>query len=140
MFEKSWIAALLMIVPFMGGCAAPLKISGAEQKVSLDIVPTEVASVSETRVVQRGEALIITGKVRKFHKFFLPGHVDIVILGPQGTVIARESPRLTGYASKSGGAKEGRFSAEMKLVPLSGTKVCVRYHAPASGGRHLECT
>jgi len=101
MREKNWITGLLMIALVFGGCAAPLKKSGAEHHVSLDIVPTRVASVSEARVVQKGADLIVSGKVRKFHEFFLPSHVDIVICDPQGTVVAKETPRLTGHASKS---------------------------------------
>jgi hypothetical protein len=91
-------------------------------------------------VVQKGADLIVSGKVRKSHEFFLTGHVDIVICDSQGTVIAREAPRLTGHASKGGGVKEGRFSAVMRLVPPPGSKVCVRYHAPSPGEKHLECT
>jgi hypothetical protein len=140
MREKKWAAGLLMIALVIGGCAAPLKKSGAEHHVSLDIVPTRVASVSEARVVQKGADLIVSGKVKKYHEFFLPGHVDIVICDSQGTVIAKETPRLTGHASKRGGVKEGRFSAELRLVPPLGAKVCVKYHAPASGEEHLECT
>jgi hypothetical protein len=137
MREKKWAAGLLMIALVIGGCAAPLKKSGAEHHVSLDIVPTRVASVSEVKVVQMGADLIVSGKVRKFHEFFLAGHVDIVFCDSQGTVIAKETPRLTGHASKGGGVKEGRFSAELKLVPPPGAKVCVKYHAPASGEEHL---
>ena len=129
-----------MIALVISGCAAPLKKSGAEHHVSLDIVPTRVASVSEARVVQKGADLIVSGKVRKYHEFFLPGHVDIVICDSQGTVIAKEMPRLTVHASKKGGVKEGRFSAEVRLAPPPGSKVSVKYHAPASGEEHLECT
>ena len=140
MREKKWVAGLLMIALVSGGCAAPLKKSDAEHHVLLDIVPTEVASVSEARVVQKGADLVVSGTVRKFHEYFLPGHVDVVVCDPQGTVIARETPRLTGHASKGGGVKEGRFSAEVRLVPPPGSKVSVKYHAPASGEEHLECT
>jgi len=140
MHEKKWVAGLLMIALVSGGCAAPLKKSDAEHHLSLDIVPTRVASVSEARVVQKGADLIISGTVRKFHEFFLPGHVDIVICDPQGTVIAQETPGLAGHAAKRGGVREGRFSAEMRLIPPSGSKVSVKYHAPSSGGGHLACT
>ena len=137
MRAKKWVAGLLLGALAMGGCAAPLKKSDAEHHVSLAVVPTEVASVAEARVVQNGADLIVSGTVRKYHEFFLPGHVDIVIYDPQGTVIAKETPGLTGHTSKRGGVKEGRFSAEVKLVPPPGSKVCVKYHAPASSEKHL---
>lgn len=140
MREKKWVTGLLMIALVMGGCAAPLNKSDAERHLSLDIVPTEVASVSEARVVQKGADLIVSGTVRKYHEYLLPGHVDVVICDPQGSVIARETPSLTGYASKRGGVKEGRFSAEVRLVPPPGSKVSVKFHAPSSGEGHLECT
>jgi hypothetical protein len=132
------LALAMAWIPAGGATAHPEK--AVAESIVLEIIPTRVASVSEIRVVQKGADLIVSGKVRKFHEFFLAGHVDIVICDAQGTVIFKETPRLTGHASKRGGVKEGRFSAEVRLVPSSGTKVCVRYHVPASGEKHLECT
>jgi len=129
------LALAMAWIPAGGATAHPEK--AVAESIDLEIIPTRVASVSEARVVQKGADLIVSGTVRKFHEFFLPGHVDIVICDPQGTVIAQETPRLTGYASNKGGVKEGRFSAELKLVPPPGAKVCVKYHAPASGEEHL---
>lgn len=131
------VLAMAWISP---GCATAHPEKAVAESIDLEIIPTRVASVSEARVVQKGADLIISGTVRKFHEFFLAGHVDIVICDPQGHVIAQETPRLTGHASKKGGVKEGRFSAEVRLVPPSGSKVCVKYHIPSYGEKHLECT
>lgn len=132
-----WLALLATV---LGGCALSRPGMTVENSVALDIVPTAVASVSEARAVQNGEDLIISGKVKKYHRFLLPGHVDIVVCDPQGAVIAQETPRLTGYASKRGGVKEGRFSARLRLTPPEGSAVHVKYHAPSSGEKHFECT
>jgi hypothetical protein len=134
------IVGLTLMATALGGCALPRPDKAGESSISLDIVPTAVGSVSEARAVQKGEELIISGKVRKYHEFFLPGHVDIVLCDSQGTTIAVETPKLTGYAAKRGGMKEGRFSAQVKLPPPPGAKVRVKYHAPSSGERHLEST
>jgi hypothetical protein len=136
----SLVLLVLAMAWIWAGCATAHPEKAVAESIDLEIIPTRVASVSEARVVQKGADLIISGTVRKFHEFFLAGHVDIVFCDSQGTVIAKETPRLTGHASKGGGVKEGRFSAELRLVPPPGAKVCVKYHAPASGEEHLECT
>jgi|GEM_PF-2255484 hypothetical protein len=138
--KYSLVLLALAMAWIPAGCATAHSEKAIAESIELQIIPTRVASVSEARVVQMGADTVVSGTVRKFHEFFLPGHVDIVICDPQGTVIARVTPRLTGHASKRGGVKEGRFSAEVRLVPPPGSKVCVRYHAPASGEEHLECT
>lgn len=140
MKSSKWIIGSILLATLgLGGCAIPSTYKGDEISVILDIVPTEGASVSEARVVQRGEELVISGKVKKYHEFFLPGHVDIVVCDTQGTAIAQETPRLTGYASKRGGVKEGRFSARLRLTPPAGSVVHVKHHAPASGEPHSAC-
>jgi len=136
---RKWAVGLTLLATALGGCAVPKVDKARESTVSLNIVPTEVASVSEARVVQKGKDLIISGKVKKSHEFFLAGHVDIVVCDPQGKMMAKEIPRLTGYASKRGGVKEGRFSAQIKLTPPPGSMVRVKYHAPSSAEKHLGC-
>lgn len=138
--KYSLVLLALAMAWIPAGCATAHSEKAIAETIELQIIPTEAASVSEARVVQKGADLRVSGTVRKYHEFFLPGHVDVVICDSQGTVIARETPRLTGYASKRGGVKEGRFSAEVKLVPPPGSKVRVKFHAPSSGEKHLECT
>jgi len=136
---RKWAVGLTLLATALGGCAVPKVDKVREGSVFLDIIPTEMASVSEARVVQKGKDLIISGKVKKSHEFFLAGHVDIVVFDPQGKMMGKELPRLTGYASKRGGVKEGRFSAQVKLTPPSGSTVRVKYHSPSSGEKHLGC-
>jgi hypothetical protein len=133
----SLVLLVLAMAWIWAGCVTAHAEKAVAESIDLEIIPTRVASVSEARVVKKGEDLIVSGSVRKFHEFFLAGHVDIVICDAQGTVIAKETPRLTGHASKGGGVKEGQFSAEVRLVPPPGAKVCVKYHAPASVEEHL---
>lgn len=138
--KRSLVLLVLAMAWIAAGCATAHAEKAVAGSIALEIIPTRVASVSEARVVQKGADLIVSGKVRKYHEFLLTGHVDIVICDSQGTVIARETPRLSGHASKGGGVKEGRFSAETRVVPPPGSKVCVRYHAHSPGAKHLECT
>lgn len=136
---QKWTVGFALLATALGGCTLPRPDKAGESSVSLDIVPTAVASVSEARAVHKGEELTVSGKVKKYHKFFLPGHVDIVVCDAQGNMMAEATPRLTGYASKRGGVKEGRFSTQMRLTPSPGSTVRVKYHAPSSREKHLEC-
>lgn len=139
MKKSRWIGGWILLAFALGGCTAA-RLDKNESSVPVNIIPTQVAKVSEARAVQRGTDLVISGRVKKYHEFFLPGHVDVVICDLQGTVVAMETPRLTGYASKKGGVKEARFSAQVRLTPPPGATVRVKYHAPSSGEDHLNCT
>jgi len=136
----SLMLIILMMAWVLMGCVTIPGKKAVAESVELEIIPTSVASVAEASVVQEGAKLIVSGWVEKFHEFTLPGHVDIVIHDPQGTVVARQEQAIKGYASKRGGVKEGRFTSVVKMVPAAGSKVCIRYHAAASGDGHLDCT
>jgi hypothetical protein len=141
MKKSRWIGGWILLAFALGGCAVPrLDKTTVESSVPVNIIPTQVATVSEARAVQTGADLFVSGTIKKYHEFLLPGHVDVVICDLQGTVVAMETPRLTGYASKKGGVKEARFSALVRLTPPPGATARVKYHAPSSGEDHLNCT
>ncbi|WP_298039383.1 hypothetical protein [uncultured Desulfuromonas sp.] len=110
----------------------------AMEPLLLEIVPTSVASVSEATVVQDGEGLLVKGAVRKFHRFYLPGHVDVMILDAGGNPLGRAKAPLSGYASRRGGVKEARFAARFECSAPQGATVKVRYHAAGSDAKEVE--
>lgn len=140
MRRKKVVVGMAVLSLMLGGCALPRPERMAESTVKLEVVPTQVASVSEARVEQRGEELVISGTVRKYHRFYLPSHVDVVVCGPDGKMLGQVQQRLTGgYFTSRGGEKEVRFTARLSLTPPAGSTVRVRYHAPSSGEEHLKC-
>jgi hypothetical protein len=103
----------------------------AGQPVILEVVPTSPATVSTATATREGEELVISGTVRKPHRFHLPGHVDIVVCGPDGTMLGVVRQHLAaGYLTSRGGAKTVRFTARLHLTPPPGSTVRLRYHAP----------
>lgn len=136
---RGWSAGLALAAILVGGCAAPHPRISDKSFVVLEIDPTGVASVFEAEAAREGGGMVVSGTVKKYHEFFLSGHVDIVVCDHRGDILGRKTTRLFGgYASKRGGVREGRFSARMELPP-SGSKVRVKYHAPGSGEDHLGC-
>jgi hypothetical protein len=137
--RRGFTIAGLVLALTLGACLMPNPTEAAIEPVTLEIVSTPVASVTEAKVVRDGKDLVISGKVWKQHEFLLPGHVDIVICDPKGSAVAMETPRVSGFASNKGGVKEARFTARIKQSLPAGSTVRVRYHAPSSGDDHLKC-
>lgn len=129
------LAASLFMIVF----ATSSEAGKTQPSIAIEIVKTNVASVSEAKVVQDVDSLVVSGKVWKMHKFFLAGHVDIVICDKNGKKLVMGTPRIKGYASKRGGEKVARFSERFNMSIPDDSKVKLRYHTPASEGSHLSC-
>ncbi len=123
--------ALSVAILFLWGCAAPRHNLSETGEIFLQIVPTRPASVSQAKVYREVGSLVITGKVAKPHKFYLPGTVHIAVYDPGGVLLAKADPKITGYASRRGGAKEARFFARLDQVPPKGSTVRLEYRAAA---------
>jgi len=127
----------VMMVALAGLCDLGGKALAVEP-LALEIVPTLVASVSEVTVVQEGEGLLVKGAVRKSHRFYLPGHVDVAIFDSGGNPLGQAKTPLMGYASRRGGVREARFAARFERLAPRGATVRVRYHAAGSDATGVD--
>lgn len=131
MNHKVLIVALFMELLFLSGCAVRQSNLAETGDFFLQIVPTPIASVTKEKAYLEQEALVITGKVRKQHQFYLPGKVHIAIYDPSGALLEEANQRISGHASKRGGAKEARFSVRFNHLPPKGSTVRLEYRAAA---------
>lgn len=142
----------LMLVPLLGvlltGCSALRSESTASNPVSLDYSPGGYSvvraprgsiTVNKAQTYQDGENFVVWGRVKMMHEIQLPGHVDLAICAPDGTLLAQETTRVPGLVSKRGGAQELPFRFQIPLTPPEGASIRLQYHAPASGTGELGC-
>lgn len=142
----------LIFIPILGlvlwGCSVPRTESAAGDRVSLDfsppgysivLAPMTPVAVSTAQTYQDGESFVVSGRVKRMHETQLPGHVDLAICTPDGTLLAQETKRVPNLASKRGGVQEWPFRFQLPLTPPEGAIIRLQYHAPASGNGELGC-
>ncbi len=141
----------LVLVTIMGltlsGCAAHRPESATGKRDSLDyspaysvvIAPTTSVTVSKARVYREGEYFVVSGRVKRMHEVQLPGHVDLAVCGPGGTLLAQETTRVPGLSSNRRGVLGLPFHFRLTMVPPEGAKIRLRYHAPSSANGDLNC-
>ena len=133
------LLAVTMIATALSGCTLPRPESATNSQFLVDIVPTSPATISSAKVIQEGNAVVVSGKVRKPHEFHLPGKVLVVVCGQDSESLVETQARITGYASKRGGVKEARFSARIEMAPPAKTTFRLRYEAPGLPDNTLSC-
>lgn len=120
----SLLVVLTASVPAISG-PIPLSFFDVETET------TSVASILRADLSQKGDGLLVTGTLRRTHEVKLPGHIDIVICGPNG-LIQKQSVSVPGLSSKRKGALNLPFSAQFNFFPPAGSRIILRYHAPGS--------
>ncbi|MDO9080234.1 MAG: hypothetical protein Q7U44_05485 [Desulfuromonadales bacterium] len=137
--KRTYALAVIMIATALSGCTLPRPESAANSQYLIEIVPTSPATIASAKVIQEGNAVVVSGKVRKPHEFHLPGKVLVVVCGQNAVPLVETHARISGYASKRGGAKEARFSARIEMAPPAKTTFRLRYEAPGLPDNALSC-
>ena len=73
------------------------------------------------------------------HRVQLPGHVDLAICNPDGTLLVQEATRISSLASKRKGVLKLPFRFRFDMVPPEGAKIRLEDHAPMSKRTELSC-
>lgn len=131
---------LLITMIFFGGligCAGATEPAKADPQWSVEIAPTSVATVFRADIRASDDQLLLSGAVRRYYRIHLPGHVDVNVIAPDGTVIEQKQIRVPGLSSARKGRMDVPFLAKLDSVPPEGSVIRFRYHAPA--GENSEC-
>lgn len=127
---KPRILSTLVLLLLLTGCAAVNIRTTDRPDIRVEPLPSPTQSVTDVRVYQQAETLVITGTVSSFNPFYLPGHVDIVLCAPDGSTVGRAQPGIVGHATKRGGVKTASFMARLPQLPPAGSTLRLIYHAP----------
>lgn len=129
------------------GCAASPNNSAERKPYSLEysqaksavLVSKEPVSVSFVQSYQKGDSLVVWGRVQRNHRITSPGHLDLAICDQEGTLLVQEQQRISGLSSHRKGRLELPFRFRIALIPPEGATVHLRYHAPGSGEVEYSC-
>jgi hypothetical protein len=146
--EATKLATLLVFLVLIAtGCATHRADLAEKEGVSLEdattysmvVSPAASVTISRADAYRKGNDFVVAGKVRRTHEINLPGHMDLAVCAPDGTLLVQETTRIPGLATNRKGAVELPFTFRLALIPPEGAKVRLNYHAPR-GEDHLRCT
>jgi hypothetical protein len=128
---------LLFVVGLLAGCVSGNPGNIIKSAIAVEMLPSAPAKVSSYSLRQEDGKLVVAGRVTSLNPIRIPGHVDLVVCGPDGQTVSYYQAPINDYASKRGGLKSARFSADITPVPTDGSTVRLQYDAPPTNEDHL---
>jgi len=132
-------ALLGMLLVSLAACVPMQRGRQEAAAIEVEKIPTPIASVSRADAFLDEGRLVVAGSLRRMHEIKFPGHVDIVLCGPEG-LLERKVVTVPRLSSNRKGLMILPFTATFNLVPPPGAKVRIRYHKPLFADEEgLEC-
>lgn len=128
---------LLLVGGLLAGCVAASPDTTVKPTIAVEMLPSSPAKVSSYNLRQEDGTLVVSGRVTSLNPIRIPGHVDLVVCGPDGQATGHYQAPINDYASKRGGLKSARFSANIAPTPVDGSIIRLKYDAPPSEEGHL---
>lgn len=135
--EKTTIRGLLIVaVVFLMGCSARPANLVREGEVDVERVSAETAVVWLADVHVREQEAWVTGEVirHKERPADRPGHVDVEVVQPGGSVVPMGDGILKPVQTAGGNSRRLAFNVTLSQQLLPGSTVRVVYHG--QGRRH----
>lgn len=130
--ERLFLLIAVAAVMVGSGCATNRLNLVKDGTVFVEIVPTRNEYITRTSIYQDNGEVLITGNVgtHRLPVFANGGHVDGVILAPDGSVIKKFSASHAVFRRKN--SFQPAFTVRLPLVLQPKTAVCLAYHHPAT--------
>lgn len=103
------------------------------------IAPLPPVTISQAKMYQDRDQLIVSGRVRRMHEVRLPGHIDLTVRDASGKVLSRDTTRVAGLNSNRKGRLTLPFRFSLATVPPQGAKISLRYHDHSAHDEILNC-
>lgn len=135
--RRTLITLCILIAGLLPGCAVGNPVLVEKSTITVELLPSAPAKVSSYSLRQEDGKLVVAGRVTSLNPIRIPGHVDLVVCGPDGQATGHYQAPIYNYASKRGGLKSARFSADITPVPIDGSAIRLKYDAPPTVEEHL---
>ena len=127
----------LLVVGLLAGCVSGNPGNIIKPAIAVEMIPSSPAKVSSYSLRQEDGTLVVAGRVTSLNPIRIPGHVDLVVCGPDDQPVGYYQASIYDYASKRGGLKSARFAANITPAPTEGSTVRLKYDAPPTEEDHL---
>ncbi len=117
-------------VLFVLGCAQNRVSLVDADKVSVEGMSTHHVYFPWVDVFKEDGAAIVKGTLRQrqMHKHPMSGHIDVLILAPDGQVIEQAQTSIRPRRHSRRGPKDAHFAVPLSIMPPDGAMVRVQYH------------
>jgi hypothetical protein len=122
------VSLLLQALALTAG--TPNLVQADASAIRVGIESTPYVTVSKARAVQENDKLKISGVLTRPSVVHLTGHIDLVVFGPDGSLVEKKRIRVTGLRSKLKRRIDIPFAAVLEPGLAAGSQVILRYHAP----------
>lgn len=126
---KFFVAVLVALVLVSGGCAATRPTFAPEQAIPVEIRSTSPVTILNALAVRFDSKVQVSGILRRPATTALPGHVDVLFLGADGSMLYEQRITVTGLGSRRGGVHEIPFTATVDVDLPAGSRAVFTYHA-----------
>jgi len=129
--KVGWICVLLATMSLIGCLTRRIDLLD-KGIVVVESRPTQGFTISPVYVHQEGGVVVVEGKIRRYHPSALTssGHIDVVILSPDGTIMGRKEVFYLPRIVPRKGRQESLFTARFILVPPPGSRIFLSHHHP----------
>ena len=119
--------AVLATFTIITGCATMGKDLVRNGSVNIEKVSSRKATIVFVSVIQEGDQAVLRGEVRSrgFGRGPIPGHIDLEVIGTDGSVLEKSKIDYHQLSSKSTYAK---FHATLKAMPPPGSIIRVTHN------------
>jgi hypothetical protein len=119
------------IAGLLSGCIAGEGNPPGGTVIRVEVLPSSPVKVVSYSLREDEGKLVVSGRVSSLNPIRRPGHVDLIVCSREGRLVGVYRAGLSGYASRRGGVKAGRFTISISPVPASGSRAALRYDQQA---------
>lgn len=126
------VIALAMVIILVSGCATDGISHTNQLLVPFELVPSEDVYISRAYAYEDGDELVVYGKVKRSAQNCCDparGHVDIAVLGPEGTVLYVTSTLYSPRNIPKVRSRTSRFTVRLPYTLPEGETIRIAYHS-----------
>ena len=123
---------LVISIISVSGCTANRINPTNQLSIPLELVPSEDACISRAYAYEDANEFVIYGKVKhRAQNCCDParGHVDIAVLGPEGTILDVTSTLYSPHNIPKVRSKTSRFKVRLPYIPPDGATIRIAHHS-----------
>lgn len=111
------------------GCTPARPTVASGQSIPVEIRSTSPVTILNARAVRIDGQVQVSGMLRRPATTALPGHVDVIFLGSDGSRLSEQRITISGLGSRRGGVHEVPFAATVDVNLPAGSRAVFAYHA-----------
>jgi len=139
-FKFIFTSVITMMLLVVTGCAANKNLSFVNN-FTIQENSTKDIKITKTRAYIDDGTFVVSGKLkRQYIRKSCPGHIDIAVIDPDGSVFDHVSTKLTLPFNSRSKRKNSTFEAQFTQMPPKGSTIRINFHNKSSlNNKQFDC-